>query len=856
MSKHPFWSSFLLTAGVVGILLWLPTSGIDRQISKLSSLPFLYSPFDLSGPTSPIRLGGGVLRPVVARIFDRIADVHKNACGVDLEDVITLDDQYTLHWICGGDQAPCTIYRNNKVFSQVQGGGSLRLKILEPATIYTIKNRDNQSCGFQIAHKFQAPGKNAPTGSGDSVAAVASSTLYAISYDIESDFEAAVVAHTLLYSGLTIATTTILNNDSLATTALRTAIADIISFTSDQTLSAAEEESLSTDGATLAALGAGLELVKVTVASSSESFIWIREDDSVKDTVVNVIFRVANYKTITGGSASQFLLLGSPHWKDDTNTLLFPLRELVRNHNARALVIGTTDKAKLNPTGTGADSNTSDDTSALSGGTSFCTGVTNSPGFLLANDIGTYYSRNIAGSGNTDAMYLIPYGGGCAPPTHIFSDTTSPGLFDNPRGFTLVGNARRMMVADRAGEEFWCFDLESDGTYASTTVVRTDLTDAEFEADSIAASPDGTVLYVVSDPDLTINTNNNSLLKFTIDSSCNVSTTFTTVASDRGEIDNLFFDAQGNLIFTEDEYTDETETDIYYINNAQGGGTTITQLVDGDSRVLSESLASSPHKLDDVVVNAITLTSSDRGLGSGNLIVTDDTGDEIWTFVITRASDGTISGLERVKLTDFSATTFTIEGLAMDDTDQDLIVFQEDSSDIGTFYQLNNYNEMIVDTNNFTDVSRIVGYQTIVEKVVEALNTIHWQWHGYRESDWSIVTCGVNAVNPWTMSDGVNSSTKGASFTYLEDVMSDYMTGYNGCGSDFLEIFPGAQVPLGAQTNKQGEFIQTLNSTIGVDTNDLFFQSELPFDVRAGSDDLDVHGTDASNRFHDAHDAF
>ncbi|TSC83301.1 MAG: hypothetical protein G01um101419_55 [Parcubacteria group bacterium Gr01-1014_19] len=845
MSKHPFWFSFLLTAGVVGILLWLPTSGIDRQISKLSDLPFLYSPFDLSG---------GVLRPVVARIFDRIADVHKNACGVDLEDVVTLDERYTLHWICGGDQAPCTIFRNNKVFSQVHGGGSLQLKISEPATLYTIKNRDNQSCGFQIAHKFQAPGKNAPTGSGDTVA---SSTLYAITYTAESDFEQAVIDHTELYDGITIATTTILANDANATTALRTAIADIISFTSDQTLTAAEEESLSTDGAALAALGAGLELVKVTVASSSESFIWIREDDSVKDTVVNVIFRVANYKTITGGSASQFLLLGSPHWDDDSNTLLFPLRELVRNKNARALIIGTTDKSKLNPTGTGADASTSDDTSALSGGTAFCTGVTNSPGFLLGSDIGTYYSRNIAGSGNTDALYLIPYGGGCSPPTHIFSDTTSPGLFDNPRGFTFVGSARKMMVADRAGEEFWCFALESDGTYSSSTAVtRTDLTDALFEADSIAASPNGLVLYVVDDPDLNVNTTDNKLLRFDIDADCNVSTSFTTVASSRGEIDNLFFDAQGNVIFTEDEYTDEGETDIYYINNAQGGDTTIAQLVDGDSRVLAEALASSPHKLDDVTVNAITLTSSDRGLGSGNILLTDDTGDEIYTFVITRNSDGTISGLERTKLTDFSATTFTVEGLAMDDTDQDLIIFQEDSSDVGTFYQLSNYNEMIVDTNNFTDVSRIVGYQTIVEEFAEDLNTIHWQWHGYRESDWTITTCGANAVNPWTVSDGVNSSTKNATFTYLEDLVSDYMTGYNGCSSDFIEIFPGAQVALGAQTNKQGEFLQTLNSTIGIDTNDIFMQSELPFDVRAGGDDLDVHGTDASNRYHDAHDAF
>ena len=47
-----------------------------------------------------------------------------------------------------------------------------------------------------------------------------------------------------------------------------------------------------------------------------------------------------------------------------------------------------------------------------------------------------------------------------------------------------------MMVADRAGEEFWCFDLESDGTYSSSTaVVRTDLTDALFEADPLPPLP-------------------------------------------------------------------------------------------------------------------------------------------------------------------------------------------------------------------------------------------------------------------------------------------------------------------------------------------------------------------------------
>ena len=165
---------------------------------------------------------------------------------------------------------------------------------------------------------------------------------------------------------------------------------------------------MATDGTTLA----NLERPEIVLPSPSSESIWVREDDSVKDTVVNVIFRVANFKTITGGGSSQFLLLGSPHWDDDSYTLNFPLRELVRNKNARALLIGTTDKYLLNPTGTGADSSTSDDTSALSGGASFCTGVTNSPGFLLSNDIGTYYTRNIAGG--TDAMYLIPYGGGCS----------------------------------------------------------------------------------------------------------------------------------------------------------------------------------------------------------------------------------------------------------------------------------------------------------------------------------------------------------------------------------------------------------------------------------------------------------
>lgn len=837
---------FLISLGIAAVVLAalvvIPSTGIDQKLSQLKDLRLFYSPFDLSNR---------IVQPVVARIFSRIIDLNNNACGLDIDDVITLDGRYTVHWICGGDQAPCTIYSNNKVFSQVVGGGSLQMKTFDPATVYTIKNRDNQSCGFRIAHKFQSPGSAAQTTASSST--TASSTLYAISYDEESDFEQAVIDHTALYDGLTIATTTILANDTAATATLRTAIADIISFTADQSLSAEEEESLADDGEALAALGKGLELVKVTVASSSESFLWIREDDSVKDTVVNVIFRVANYKTITGGGSSQFLFLGSPHWDDDSYTLNFPLRELVRNKNARGLIIGTTDKSKLNPTGTGADSSTSDDTSALSGGTAFCSGIVNSPGFLQSNDIGIYYERNIAGSGNTDALYLIPYGGGCSPPTHIFSDTTSPGLFDNPRGFTFVGSSRKIMVADRAGEEFWCFALESDGTYSSSTaVVRTDLTDATFEADSIAASPDGTVLYVVDDPDLNVNTTDNKLLSFTIDSDCNVGTTPTTVASGRGEIDNLFFDAYGNLIFTEDEYTDEGETDIYYINNAQGGDTTITQLVDGDSRVLAESLVG--HKLDDITVNAMTITSSDRGLGSGNIILTDDTGDELYTLVLTRASDGTISGLERTKLTDFSATTYTIEGLAMDDTDQDLILFQEDSSDVGTFYQLSNYNEMIVDTNNFTDVSRIVGHQTIVEEIVEDLNTIHWQWHGYRESDWSITTCGVNEVNPWTVSDGINSSTKSTIFTYLEDLVSDYMTGFNGCDSDFVEIFPGAQVSLGAQTNKQGEFIQTLNSTIGVDANDIFMQSELPFDVR--NSDLKTHGTEGAGKWHDAHDAF
>ncbi len=838
---------FLISLGfvavVLGALAALPSTGIDQKLSALKDLRLFYSPFDLSNR---------IVQPVVARIFNRIIDLNSNACGLDIDDVITLDNRYTIHWICGGDQAPCTIYSNNKVFSQVVGGGSLQLKTFDPATVYTIKNRDNQSCGFKIAHKFQSPGSVERTASSGSSTA-ASSTLKAITFSAESDFEQEVIDHTALYDNLTIATTTILTNDAAATATLRTAIGNILSFTSDQSLSAAEEETISDDSDALAALGTGLEIVKVTVASSSESFIWIREDDGVKDTVVNVIFRVANYKTITGGGSTQFLILGSPHWDDDSYTLNFPLREIVRHQTARALVIGTTDKYLLNPTGTGADSSTADDTSALSGGASFCSGVTNSPGFLQSNDVGTYYTRNITGSGNTDAMYLIPYGGGCSPPTHIFSDTTSPGLFDNPRGFTFVGSSRRMMVADRAGEEFWCFDLESDGTYSSSTaVVRTDLTDATFEADSITASPDGTVLYVVDDPDLTANTTDNNLLKFTVDSSCNVSTTFTTVASGRGEIDNLFFDSYGNLIFSEDQYTDEGETDIYYINNAQGGDTTIAQLIDGDSRVLAESIAG--HKLDDITVNAMTLTSSDRGLGSGSIILTDDTGDELYTLVLTRAGDGTITGLERTKLTDFSATTYTVEGLAMDDSNQKLIIFQEDSSDVGTFYELSNYNEMITDTNNFTDVSRVIGHQTIVEKIVEDLNAIHWQWHGYRESDWTITTCGASAVNPWTVSDGVNSSTKPTIFTYLEDLVSDYMTGFNGCSTDFVEIFPGAQVPLGAQTNKQGEFIQTLNPAIGVDANDIFMQSELPFDVR--NSDLKTHGTDGANRWHDAHDAF
>ncbi len=774
----------------------------------------------------------------IAQLFTKI-DPGQAACGLNLDDVFTIEEKYTLKWKCGGDEAPCTIYANGKIFSQVVGSGALQLRIKEPAIVYIIRNRRNQSCDFKIAHRLQTPPK-------DIVISSASSPLTTVTYTNETDFETAVIAHTLLYDDLTIATTTILTNDTNASSSIRTAVANIISYTSDGSLSGAEETTLAANSTSMVNVGTGLEITKVTVASSSESFLWMRETDSTKDTGVNAIFRINGYKTITGGGSSQYLLLGSPHWDDDAYTLLFPLREFVRSKNARGILIGTTDKFKLNPTGTGADSNVSDDAASLGGGTALCTGMTG-PGIMVTNDKGIYYIENIAGT--DDAIYFIPYGTSC-PSTLILQDNALPNTFDNPRSLAFVGSARRIIAADRGGEQFWCQDLASDGT-ASGSPVLSDFTDATFEADSIAVSPNGLIMYVVDDPDLNVNTTDNRLLSFNIDSSCNV-TGFTVIASSRGEIDSIAFDAFGNLIFLEDNTADD-KSDIKYINSAQGGGTTISTLILGDSVSLVEGITVAGHVLDDITTNALAISSSDRGIGSGNLFISDDTGDEIYTIVLTRDSDGLITGFERTLLTDFAATTNTVEGLAINESNQNLLILQENSSDSGSVFQATLYNDIVIDSGNLTDVSRIIGYQTILEEFAEDLNTIHWQWHGYRQSDWNPTLC--NGVYPVTVSDGSTTTSKQATFTYLEDIMSDYFTGWEGCNSDFWEIFPSqAQVTLGAQTNKQGEFIQTLNSTIGIDTNDIFMQVEMGENIRAG--DLETLDTDADRRFRDAHSAF
>lgn len=780
---------------------------------------------------------------VLANIINPQNKGAVNICKIDIRDVITTDDAYVLSWSCGGGEAPCTIYANGKVFSQVHGAGSAHLVMKQPAVFYTIRNNKNLPCNYQIAHKFQGTqGANTQNGTGAGESDE-EATLTTVEYTTD-DFRAAVLAHVALYDGSTIATTTILATDSAATTTIRTTVSDIISAGSDGVLTSLEEETLVADSAALTALGHGLELIKVHVTTTDEDLLWLRENDAIKDSGTDAIFRINGYKTITGGGVSQQLILNAPHRNDDSNTLVIMLREFVEARNSRALVIGTFTKSKVNPTGTGADSSIADDVGDLATGTATCTGIIG-PGNIVANDLGIYYIYDVSGSVISDNLYFLPWGSSC-PATVILHDETGGDIFDVARSAAFV-NPRRIIADDRGGDEFWCQDLASDGT-ASGSPIRTDFLGDPFALDSITVSPDGTMMYAIGDTDLNTNTTDNSIYRFTINSDCTVSATYDTLATGQSEIDSIMFDAYGNIFFTQDD-TAGGKTDIKYISNAAGGNTTIATLLAGNSPSLMERLAG--HVLDDITVNALTITSrNSNGLGNGDIVISDDTGDEIYTISVIRDSDGYATGLNRTWLTDFNTTSNTIEGLVMSNDDR-LVLLQEDGVDSGSIFSLNMYGPIVVDNGNVTDISRILGYQTISERLVEMLNTIHLSFHGYRNSDWTIVKyCGT--VSPVTVSDGVNSPNKPATYTYFEQTFSDAFNGWNSCASDFFEIFPQeAQVPLGAQTNKQGEFIQATNTYIGVDTSDLFVQFESPFDWRSS---LATDGTDGALRMRDAMD--
>ncbi len=764
-------------------------------------------------------------------------DPTSNVCFMELNDVITSDDRYTIKWRCAGNVSPCTIYADGKVYEKVTDAGARNLILKKGAVTYTMTDRDGTLCSRDIAHAFQSTtkvGTNTTT---------VSSPLSTITYSTPETFLTALLAHVELYNGSTIATTTILTNDNLASTTLRTTVGHILSYTSDGSLTTAEETTLSTDNTNLGNLGTGLELIKVYLTSTGENLLWLRENDATKDTVVNALFRISGYKTVTGGGYSQNIILQAPHWYDDSSTLNITGREFVTYTDIRALVIGTFTKNKLNPTGTGADDSTSNDSSDFSGTSLSCTGIIG-PGQLVANDLGIYYLVSTTGS-SSDGIFFVPYGSNC-PATLILRDDATPNVFDVPQSLDFV-TSRKIMAADRGGDQFWCQEIDDNGAAVGSPVISSSTTNISL--DVMAISPDGTLMYVSNDPDINVQATDTTLYTFTINpSTCAVSSTPATIASNRGEIDAMAFDSYGNLIFMEDSTTNN-RSDMMYINNAQGGGTTISTLIAGNDTALLESTVSKI--FDDISINSMVITSQDaKGKGSGNVIIADNTGDEIWTVVVTRDSNGLITGFERTKMTDFAATANNIEGMTTGPNDSTLYVLQEDTSDLGTIFTLSNLSDMIVDTDNRTDVSRIVGYQTINEKIVEDINALHIQLHGYRTSDWTVTQYCSNTVYPVTVSNGINNSTKPTTFTYPEGKFSTAFNGWLGCAADFWEIFPQeAQVPLGAQTNKQGEFIQSANSNIGVTAGDIFIQFETPFALR---NEAKTAGSDAATRWHNA----
>lgn len=827
---------FLIVATLfLGALLSVPedfgTQVLSAQISRLTNfrLPLFFTGVDWF--------------QVLANIANPRNKGNINSCKIEVGDVITTDERYTLGWSCEGSESPCTIYANGKVFSQVQGSGSMKLVMNQPAIFYTLRNRRNLPCNFQIAHQFQSS-KNPREASSTASSTVISLAL--LTYADEDDFYDAIIDHTDDYLGLSPATATILATDNAATTSLRAAVADILSYTSDGTLTETEEELLSADNDALEALGSGLELIKVYVASSSENFLWIRETGALatKDSGANAVFRVNGYKTITGGGYSQNLIMQAPHWYDDSNSIYYTVREFVKARNARAIVLGTFTRGVINPTGTGSDSADLDDEGDFAGGTTLLTNIVG-PGHITTNDLGIYFIWDETSSAAGDGLYFLPYGSSAS--STIINDLATPNVLDIPISAAFV-TSRRIIVADRGGDQFWCQDLDSSGE-ASGAPIITSFSGDPFDAEMMAVSVDGTVLVISEDPDLNTQAADAIITKFDLDPETCVVSSPTTIASGLGEIDNMALDGYGNLIFVEDD-TANDRADVKYINNFVDGETTISTLLLGDSKLLLEHITGQ-HKLDDITVNSMAISAvDDRNIGIGSIFVSDDNADEIWTLVPTRDSSGDITGFERSQLTDFAATSYTNEGMAFD-TNDDLLVLQENDSNVGTIYRMKNYSGIIIDTGNVNDTPRVIGYHQINEEIFEDINALHIQYHGYKESDWS-PTLLCSTLYPVVASDGVKSPNDPLTFTYPVDVFNTAFNGWRSCAEDFFLIYPSeTTVNLGALTNKQGEFSQATNTTIGVTDADIFVHFEMGGTIRT---ELATEGSDASERLREAHD--
>ena len=733
--------------------------------------------------------------------------------------------------------------------STVRFAGSNRTTTYINATQLTaaIPSSDLTSAGtFNITVFNATPGGGTSNAQTFTVnAAPRGSSLTHLTYADPDSFQSVLEAHLALWDGSSLATTTIITNETAASSTMRTAVDDILSATNDGSLSASEETTLVSDSSALTALGHGYEIIKVSVTSTGENFLWIRDNDGTQDTDGMALFRVSGYGTITGGGKSQQLVTELPHRYDDTNTVKFGLREFLNATKTRALVSTYFNRDRINATGTGSASSLTDDIA-----TATCTGIEGRGG-LVANDKGLYYIYNQAGGAVNDYLYFVPYTSGPAcPPVSIIHATGSP-KFDSGSDLDFV-NSRRIIAADNGLEEFWCQDLASDGTASGSPVV-TAFVSGSFNADVVATTPDGKYLFVIDDPNPNVEATDSNILRFSIDSSCNLSAKIT-IASSRGEIDGMKVDAFGNLIFVEDDIN-QNRTDVKYINNAQGGATTIATLVKGDSAALPNYSL-----INRITTDALTISSPGvDGHGDGNILIYEAGSDAIYTIVPTRDSSGLITGLNYVHMSDFAdITSNSVRGMAIQPgtthgKPETLWIMNRDSSKLGSIYSINYYNnEVPIDADNQKDVPKLMNFQTMTTEIARKINAIVVQWHGYSPSAYPSIAAVCGSIHPVAASDGLASTTsKDATFSYMETSLATAFSGYNSCAPsvDFVQIAPTEQIAseLTASTNKQCDEICVLNSVIGYDGNDDFIHFEFPTEMRI-SGTLNVSGSDLSTR--------